>query len=159
MRILILILSFLIIPAAFATMTPTEEGGVDPCILEDGSFRQECIYMSRPPIAKMSPRAALQKGTWTIVSLNGKAITASGTLQFTKHAFTANLCNTVAGKYSTFLGERLFLRNTISTKMYCEGDIMKVEDAMSFRQGIFIVGDYDLTITTKKGDVIVWKKK
>jgi heat shock protein HslJ len=159
MKIFLLILSFLMIQTVSATMLPIEEGGVDPCILEDGSFRQECTYMSRGPVTKMTPRAALQKGTWTIVSLNGKAIASSGTLQFTKHSFSAKLCNTLSGKYTTFLGERIFLRSGMSTMMYCESDIMKVENAMNFRRAIFMVGDYDLTFTTLKGDVIIWKKK
>jgi hypothetical protein len=43
--------------------------------------------------------------------------------------------------------------------MYCEGDIMKVENAMSMRRATFIVGSDTLMITTEKGDIVVWKKK
>jgi hypothetical protein len=42
--------------------------------------------------------------------------------------------------------------------MYCEGDIMMVENALNFARARFIVETNNLTITTKKGDVMVWKK-
>ena len=61
------------------------------------------------------------------------------------------------GNYGV-LGSTLIFRNTMSTMMYCEGDIMKVENALSFTRAKFMVGSDTLTITTKKGDVIVWKK-
>ena len=43
--------------------------------------------------------------------------------------------------------------------MYCEGDIMKVENAFNSisRAQMSIVGDM-LTLTTQKGDIIVWKR-
>jgi hypothetical protein len=43
--------------------------------------------------------------------------------------------------------------------MYCDGGIMQLEDAMGFTRARFIVGSETLTITTKKGDVMVWKKR
>jgi hypothetical protein len=43
--------------------------------------------------------------------------------------------------------------------MYCDSDIMDVEDAMRFNIGWYMVGDEDLTIKTRHGDTIVWKKQ
>ena len=111
----------------------------------------------RPWEVKMSPRAALQSGTWNLVSLNGKAIDSSATIKFEKNRFHAKICNIMNGNYGV-LGSTLIFRNTMSTMMYCEGDIMKVENALSFTRAKFMVGSDTLTITTKKGDVIVWKK-
>lgn len=106
---------------------------------------------------KMSPREALKDGTWMIQSLNGKNIMSSGTLSFSKNTFSAKLCNTINGRYGVVLWNLVF-RNAFSTMMYCDSDIMGVENAMSFTRAKFMVGSDTLTITTKKWDVIVWKK-
>jgi heat shock protein HslJ len=107
----------------------------------------------------MTPRAALQSGTWHLESLNGKSLSGSmATLDFEKNRFHAKICNTMNGGYGVFR-DRLMFRRVISTMMYCEGDIMNVENAMNFTWAKFMVGSDTLTITTKKGDVIVWKKK
>jgi len=44
----------------------------------------------------------------------------------------------------------LVFRNAFSTMMYCDSDIMGVENAMSFTRAKFMVGSDTLTITTKK---------
>jgi heat shock protein HslJ len=106
----------------------------------------------------MTPRAALQNGTWLIESFNGKLIQSSGSITFGKNTFSAKLCNTVNGQYGTLAGT-LILRKVMSTRMYCDSDIMKVEDVWNFARAQFMVGSTQLTVTTKKGDVIVWKKK
>lgn len=106
---------------------------------------------------KMTPRQALQSYDWSLVSLNDKNITQSGTLSFTRHTFHAKLCNTLNGKYVALM-DRLFTRQVMSTMMYCEGDIMTVESLMSERGLSFMVGSDTLTITTRKWDTIVWQK-
>jgi heat shock protein HslJ len=143
---------------AFPAFAIFQEGSSDACTLPDGSFREECMYMTgMPTTPKMSPRAALQAGIWESVSLNGRTITGA-TLQFGKNRFHAKICNTMNGAYGA-VQDRLIFRQVISTRMYCGGDIMQLEDAMSFTRARFMVGSETLTITTKKGDVIVWKKK
>lgn len=117
----------------------------------------KCVRPWETP--KMTPRAALQSGTWHLESLNGKSLSGStATLDFEKNRFHAKICNTMNGGYGVFR-DRLMFRRVISTMMYCEGDIMNVENAMNFTWAKFMVGSDTLTITTKKGDVIVWKKK
>ena len=103
-------------------------------------------------------RAQAQSGSWTLVSLNGTAI-SGGTLTFQKgNILNAKICNNINGRYivtkNTFI-----LRWSMSTMMYCEGDIMKVENAFNSisRAQMSIVGDM-LTLTTQKGDIIVWKR-
>lgn len=107
---------------------------------------------------KMSPQSALRAHEWVLESYNDKKITASGTLTFEKNAFHAKLCNSMNGRYSA-TKSRLYFRQTMSTMMYCEGDIMSVEYAMSLSRARYMVGDDTLMILTKKGDTIVWKKK
>ncbi len=107
---------------------------------------------------KITPRAALQNGSWIIDTFNGKTVTSSGTLKFSKNTFSAKLCNNIGGQYGTIAGILVF-RKTVSTLMYCDSDIMQVEDALKFSRAQFMVGSTNLTITTKKWDVIVWKKK
>ncbi len=107
---------------------------------------------------KMTPRAALQDGTWLIDTFNNKTITASGSLKFSKNAFYAKLCNNMNGQYGTLAGALIF-RKVATTLMYCDSDIMQVEDALRFSRAQFSVGNTTLTITTKKWDVIVWKKQ
>lgn len=154
MRIFILLFSFLIITPAFALF---QEGSSDACTLPDGSFREDCMYMTAVPTAsKMTPRAALRDGTWESVSLDGVSITGA-TLTFEKNRFHAKICNTINGGYGVFQ-DRLIFRNTFSTMMYCEGNIMKLENVMQFSRAKFMVGAKFLTITTRDGKVMVWKK-
>lgn len=111
------------------------------------SAQNKCI---RPwETQKMIPRTALQDGNWLIESLNGKTITASGTLKFSKNIFSAKLCNNISGQYGTLAGTLIF-RKVISTRMYCDSDIMQVEDALRFARAQFSVGSTILTITTRK---------
>lgn len=116
----------------------------------------KCVRPWETP--KMTPRRALQDGTWIIESLNGKPIQSSGSITFGKNTFTAKLCNTINGQYGTLAGS-LILRKVMSTRMYCDSDIMKVEDVWNFARAKFMVGSSQLTVTTKKWDIIVWKKK
>ncbi len=111
------------------------------------SAQNKCI---RPwETQKMTPRAALQDGTWLIDTFNNKAITASGSLKFSKNTFSAKLCNTLNGQYGTLAGALIF-RKVTSTLMYCDSDIMQVEDALRFARAKFSVGSTILTITTRK---------
>lgn len=98
---------------------------------------------------KMTPRQALRAHDWSLVSLNNKNITQSGTLSFTRNTFQAKLCNTMNGKYVALM-DHLFTRQIMSTMMYCEGNIMTVENLMSERGLSFMVGSDTLTITTRK---------
>ncbi len=117
-------------------------------------YEGEC----RPTVGKMSPQRALKDGTWILESFNGKTLAHTGTLMFHNNRFHAKLCNSVNGRYVA-MSSRLILRNMYSTKMYCDTDIMPVETAlMSINRGTYMVGSNSLTITTRKGDVIVWKK-
>jgi heat shock protein HslJ len=97
----------------------------------------------------MSPRVAIQDGIWMIESMNGKAIQSSGTITFAKNTFTAKLCNNMSGQYGTHMGA-LILRKVVSTRMYCDTDIMQVENAWNFSRAQFMVGSKNLTVTTKK---------
>lgn len=117
-----------------------------------------CESMVPPTNIKMSPREALKSGTWVIESLNGKAIKTAATLKFNKNTFSAKICNTMNGQYGV-TSNILIFRKVVSTMMYCDGDIMLVENALHFARAKFMVGANNLTITTKKWDVIVWKKQ
>ena len=106
---------------------------------------------------KKSPREALKSGTWNIDSFNGKKITTSGTITFDKKTFSAKLCNMMNGQYGT-ISNVLIFRKAISTRMYCDSDIMAVEDAMNFTRAQFLVGESTLVIKTRKWDIISFKK-
>lgn len=96
MRIIFLLFSFFIITPAFALF---QEGSSNACTLPDGSFREDCMYMTAVPTAsKMTPRAALRDGAWESVSLNGKAVTGA-TITFHERNFAAKLCNSMSGTY------------------------------------------------------------
>lgn len=117
-----------------------------------------CIRPWESP--KMSVLGALQSGTWVVSTLNNRAITSSGTLTFGKNTFSAKLCNTINARYGVLRWEILIVRGMMSTRMYCDSDIMQVEDAMNhLTLSRLMVWSDTLTITTRRGDVIVWKKK
>jgi heat shock protein HslJ len=97
----------------------------------------------------MSPREALKSGTWIIESFNGKSIKSPATLTFNKNTFNAKICNTMNGQYGVTSNVLVF-RKVISTMMYCDGDIMLIENALHFARAKFSVGSTNLTITTKK---------
>ncbi len=107
----------------------------------------KCVRPWESP--KMTPRAAIQDGTWLIDTFNGKSIQSAGSITFSKNKFSAKLCNTMSGEYGTFAGS-LILRRVISTRMYCDSDIMKVENTWNFARAKFMVGSTNLTVTTKK---------
>lgn len=147
--------------------TPTSTGvlvggdrDIHGCIASAGytwsTVSQSCV---RPweVSTKKSPREALKAHTWNLVSLNGKAITQSGTLTFQRNTFHAKLCNIMNGKYIA-LKDRIYSRDVISTMMYCDGDIMTVENLLGQRGLTYMVGDTELTIMTLSGDTIKWKK-
>lgn len=117
-----------------------------------------CETTVPPTNIKMSPREALKNGTWVIESLNGKAIKTAATLKFNKNTFNAKVCNVMNGQYGVTSNVLIF-RKVVSTMMYCDGDIMLVENALNLTRAKFMVGASNLTITTKKWDVIVWKKQ
>jgi heat shock protein HslJ len=97
--------------------------------------------------AKKSPREAL-KATWNLVSLDGKNITQSGTITFTRNMIQAKLCNTMRGRY-TAINDHINTRGLMSTMMYCEGEIMTVESLLSERGLTYMVGETTLTIETR----------
>lgn len=144
----------------WVVVIPWGDRDIHGCIGSAGyiwsSTKNQCI---RPwEDQNMTQRQALQNGTWKIQSLNGKSIvTRNWTINFSKNTFSAKICNNINGQYGTFAGALIF-RKVISTMMYCEGDIMMVENALNFARARFIVETNNLTITTKKGDVMVWKK-
>lgn len=105
---------------------------------------------------KKSPREVL-KATWELVSLDGKNITQSGTITFSRNMIQAKLCNTMRGRY-TAIGDRINTRGLMSTMMYCEGDIMTIESLLSERVLTYMVGETTLTIETRSGHTIEWKK-
>lgn len=117
---------------------------------------KKCVRPWETP--KMSPREALKNGTWVLDTFNGKTLKSSATLTFNKNTFNAKVCNTLSGQYGV-TSNILVFRKVISTMMYCEGDIMSVEYALNFTRSKFMVGSNQLTITTKKWDVIIWKKQ
>ena len=111
------------------------------------------------PTGKKSPQKALRSGTWVLDTFNGKTVTQTGTITFERGKFHAKLCNVMNGRFWTTQSVMVF-KNTMSTMMYCEGDIMNVENALGgMTRGSYMVGDTNLTITTRKGDIITWIKK
>ncbi len=113
---------------------------------------------TNPGPVKMSPKQALMAGTWYIKSFNGKAITSSGNINFgKKNTFGARLCNSIGGNFGA-TKDRLFVRNMVSTMMYCDTDIMPVENAMSFTRARYYVGANELKFITNKGDTFIWTR-
>lgn len=154
---LFVILSFCLFQTTFALV---QEGDTLTCTLPDGTFRQECIAMtSMPTEKKMSPRVALQAHEWILQSYNGKKFDQTATIKFEKNRFYAKICNTMNGRYNLTVQDKLITRQVISTMMYCEGDSMQIESLFATSRFDLIVGADTLTLTTKKGDVLVWKKK
>ncbi len=147
----IFILSILALPAHALVL----EGSGDACKNADGSFNQDCMYMTTAP--KMSPRQALQVWVWKLSTFNGKTIDSDATISFEKTRFHAKICNTMNGRYGVFQ-ERIIFRNTMSTMMYCEGDLMTIESALSTNRVNFMVWSESLTMTNRKGDIFVWKR-
>lgn len=143
---------------------------MSPCEPVRQTYSNSCIAVSagakfvhngqcRPNTVISNNRKELRSGIWNIVSLNGSGITSSGALSFnTSNKFSAKLCNMMSGRYSAF-NNRLIFRNTVATDMYCNSDIMLVENAMMFRQAWYKVTSENLTIVTKNGDTIMFDRK
>jgi heat shock protein HslJ len=113
---------------------------------------------TRPWEGKMSPQQALKAGTWFIKSFNGKDITSSGSITFAKNnTFSAQVCNSMRGHFGA-TQNRIFVRNVVSTMMYCGTDIMPVENAMSFTRARYYVGSNELKFITNKGDTFIWTR-
>ena len=118
---------------------------------------KKCIRPWEQNTKKMSAKAALMNGVWKLESLNGEKLTQSGTIEFQNKKFTSHLCNTFGGNYGVF-GDSLLFRSVFSTRMYCEGEFRPVEDKLFLPGARFMVGSDTLTITTKAGDIFIWKK-
>lgn len=143
-----------------APCNPVKQTFGNMCMAQAGNAQNitsgECDTQAKNP--KKSPQSALKSGTWTLESFNGKTLTQTGTISFKNGRFSAKLCNMMNGGYTATQSVLIF-RRTISTKMYCEGDIMQVENVLaSMTRGTYMVGESSLTITTKRGDTIIWKK-
>lgn len=95
---------------------------------------------------------------WSIAMLNGTVITSPGTLSFTRNRIYVNLCNTFSGSYTADWAN-LSVSQLISTKMYCMTDAMDVENALHLENATYVLSENTLTIHTRGGDAIVWKKK
>lgn len=110
-------------------------------------------------LVRVISKKALSNTQWEAVSLNGTAVSAGGTLNFKTNTLGGKLCNTYGGSFTAKDGK---LNGVImSTKMYCDSDLMKVEDALDFQNVAFAISNNGetLTLTTKAKDSIVWKRK
>lgn len=105
-------------------------------------------------IVHQRPLAGTQ---WDIVSLNGKAITSGGHIRFTGVRVTGKLCNSFFGTYSLKKDGTFATRGLASTMMWCESDAMEAEQALNLAGARYALNDGQLTLTTRKGDVLVWK--
>lgn len=125
-------------------------------VIHDGVQTKICYKTATHVVPKF--RDTIANSTWSIVSLNGKAITSSGTLTLSGRTMSAKLCNNVSGRYHV-IGKTLVLRNTISTMMYCDTDIMPVETAIG-KANLAKLSLSGTTLTMKtRHDIIVWKKQ
>jgi heat shock protein HslJ len=107
---------------------------------------------------KMSPHQALQAHEWNLSSYNGMSYEKSDiTINFEKNRFSAKVCNTMNGRYSLTIGSRLVTRQVVSTMMYCEG-LMDIEAILGGSRFVTMVGSDTLTMKTKNGDTLIWKK-
>lgn len=104
-------------------------------------------------------KRALSRTKWEAVSLNGTAVTAGGTLNFQNVTLSGRLCNSYGGRFTAEGGKLSGI--IMSTRMYCDNDLMKVETAMDFNNSSYSVSTdgRTLTVTNSHGDVVVWKKK
>ncbi len=64
------------------------------------TLEKKCIRPWESP--KITPRTALQDGTWLLESFNGNPIQSSGAITFSKNTYSAKLCNIINGQYGTF---------------------------------------------------------
>lgn len=119
----------------------------------------ESITTSKVSTSKTpSVRERIKSDAWVIESFNGKDTSVAATIRFDGKNYQAKMCNSQSGTYR-IIGNTLVFRAGISTLMYCEWEIMDIENAMAVSRAKIKVTSNTLTITTKKGDVITWKKK
>ncbi|MFV0388910.1 MAG: META domain-containing protein [Pyrinomonadaceae bacterium] len=67
---------------------------------------------------------------WMLDQLNGKALIDSGptlVLDGKNNSFSAKVCNTINGDYSTFSGNRIRFSTNVTTRMACVDSLMKLE--------------------------------
>ena len=116
--------------------------------------KQQC---TRPWEDVQTPRQLLQSGSWSLVSVNGVAV--SGTLSFpTRDTFTAKVCNTMNGTYRANQKQIIFSRQ-MSTMMYCAEDgIMTAENAMHFNRAKYSVTADTLTLVTTQKNTLIFKR-
>lgn len=104
-------------------------------------------------------RKEIANTSWMIVSLNGTTISNPGTLSFSGDQVSGKLCNTISGPYKV-RGNIIIGPMLMATMRYCDQtDIMPVEDALDLtRVRATIMGD-TLTLFTRRGDTIMWKRQ
>ena len=95
---------------------------------------------------------------WSIANLNGNVITSPGTLSFTRNMITGKLCNQFSWAYTADWAN-ISAPSITSTKMYCMTDAMSVENVLQFDNASYVLSENTLTINTRWGNTIVWKKK
>ncbi len=131
------------------------------CIVSAGySWSESYGKCIRPwEIKRTLLRKEIANTSWAIISLNGKAISNSGTLSFSGNQVSGKLCNTFSGPYKV-RGNIIIGPMLMATMRYCDQtDIMPVEDALDLtRVRATIMGDI-LTLFTRRGDTIIWKRQ
>ena len=107
----------------------------------------------------LTMKEQLQDTSWTLVSMNGKDVTFSWNLDFSRYFFSAKVCNNINWNFHVI--QRTFIiRNTISTMMFCENGSMDVEYALTHANHAKLILTWDLlTMTTRNKNIIVWKKR
>ena len=94
---------------------------------------------------------------WVIHALNGIYF-ASGSLEFSQNRIFAKFCNNISGEY-TAKNSRIQAPMLSATRIYCIGGLMDLEDAFQIDQAKYLRVWDTLSITTKTGDVFVFKLK
>lgn len=102
---------------------------------------------------------ALSNTDWNLVSYNGQD--ASGTLSFTSDTMYSKFCNNVSQGY-TYTHDSISSNGMgISTKMYCDGLPMTLEDNFDISTSgtASIISGDTLTITTNTKHIFTFKKE
>lgn len=96
--------------------------------------------------------------SWNLVSFNGTG--ASGTLSFTENMMSSKFCNNVNQGYIYDSGTLVASGFAMSTKMYCEGLPMTLENAFTIdtKTPVIFVGN-SLTIRTASNNIFVFTKQ
>lgn len=103
-------------------------------------------------------KTPLRNTVWDIVSLNGKKMSSFGRIAFVKDTILGKFCNRVSGTYNID-SNTLSTKGLMSTMMYCSDDSMDVETAFDISGAKWKISGNELTITTSKKDVLVWKQR